>query len=748
MKTKISIIKRSGEEVPFDESKIFNAVSKANNEVPEKDKLTKRQIEIIANTIKEICMKDNHEFSVEEIQDLVEMQIMKHNGFHVAQRYIRYRYEHELLRKTNTTDDAILTLIECNNEDIKQENSNKNSTVVSVQRDYMAGEVSKDISRRKLIPKEVIDAHDEGILHFHDMDYFSQRMNNCCLPNLKDMLENGTVISGTMIERPHTFSTACNIATQIIAQIASSQYGGQSISLAHLLPFVEESRKRIRKDVEDEMRLFGSENTEAMEEIVEKRLRKEIERGIQIIQYQVITLMTTNGQAPFVTLFLSLAEAREGKERDDLAILIEEVLRQRYQGVKNEKGSWITPAFPKLVYVLEDYNIKKGSKYYYLTELAAKCTARRMVPDYVSGKILRKLKHTDSTYPPMGCRSFLTVEDGIRNEDGSHKFYGRFNQGVCTINLVDVALSSNRNGEKFWNILDERLELCHLALQTRHNRLKGTPSDVAPILWQNGALARLGKGEVIDKYLYGGYSTISLGYAGLAECVYYMLQLPHTDPIGKEFAKAIMQHLNDKCKEWRAAENIGYSVYGTPIESTTYRFAKLLKKRFGVIEGVTDKNYITNSYHVKVTEEIDPFKKLEVESELQPLSPGGAISYVEIPNMENNLEGVMKIIRYIYDHIMYGELNTKSDYCQVCGFQGEINIVEKDDGKLIWRCPHCGNEDQTKMNVARRTCGYIGTQFWNQGRTQEIKERVCHGDNKDYDMEEAIQEENKKNEGV
>lgn len=705
MKTKINIIKRNGQEVEFNENKIMNAISKANKEVPENDRLTKRQIEIIANTIKEKCLNIDHEFSVEEIQDLVEMGIMKHNGYHVAQRYIRYRYEHELRRKANSTDGAILSLIECDNEDIKQENSNKNSTIVSVQRDYMAGEVSKDISRRKLVPKEVIDAHDKGILHFHDMDYFAQRMNNCCLPNLKDMLENGTVISGTMIEKPHSFSTACNITTQIVAQIASSQYGGQSISLAHLLPFVEASRQQIRKDVEKEMEKLDVSDEKIMNEIIEERLKKEINRGIQIIQYQVITLMTTNGQAPFVTLFLSLAEAKEGKERDDLAMLIEEVLKQRYQGVKNEKGAWVTPAFPKLVYVLEEYNIRKDSKYYYLTQLAAKCTARRMVPDYVSGKILRQLKHTDSTYPPMGCRSFLTVEDGIRNEDGSHKFYGRFNQGVCTINLVDVALSSKRDGEKFWEILDERLELCHLALQTRHNRLKGTPSDVAPILWQNGALARLEKGEVIDKYLYDGYSTISLGYAGLAECVYYLLGLSHTNQLAQKLALEIMQHLNDKCKEWREKENIGYSVYGTPIESTTYRFAKCLKKRFGIIKGVTDKNYITNSYHVRVTEEINPFDKLKVESNFQALSPGGTINYVEIPNMENNLEGVMEIIQYIYDNIMYGELNTKSDYCQECGFQGEIQIVEREDGKLIWRCPNCGNEDQKKMNVARRTCG-------------------------------------------
>ena len=740
MKDKLKIIKRNGEEVEFNRKKIVNAIKGANKEVPRIDQLTIRQIDVIAQTIEEICKKEDHILSVEDIQDLVEIQIMKHNGYHVAQRYIRYRYEHELMRKENTTDKSILSLIECNNEEIKQENSNKNPTVVSVQRDYMAGEVSKDISKRMLIPEDVIEAHDAGIIHFHDMDYFSQHMNNCSLPNIRDMLENGTVISGTMIEKPHMFSTACNITTQIIAQIASSQYGGQSISLAHLAPFVNESRKRIREQVRWEIHKTHGDAA-LVDEIVENRVKKDIEKGVQIIQYQVITLMTTNGQAPFITVFLSLAEARNEQERRDLAMVIEEVLRQRLQGVKNECGEWITPAFPKLVYELEDFNIYPDSEYYYLTELAAKCTAKRMVPDYVSGKVQRRLKHTNLTYPPMGCRSFLTVEDNILDEDSNHKFYGRFNQGVVTINLVDVALSSGRDGDKFWKIFDERLELCHKALRTRHERLLGTPSDVAPILWQNGGFARLKKGEKIDKLLYGGYSTISLGYAGLAECVYYMLGMSHTDPIAKQFALSVMQKLNDKCAEWREKENIGYSVYGTPIESTTYRFAKLLKKRFGVIEGVTDKNYITNSYHVRVTEEIDPFKKLTFESDFQELSPGGAISYVEVPNMKDNIEAVLEIMRHIYDNIMYAELNTKSDYCQCCGFDGEIQIKVRDDGKLIWVCPQCGNTDQSKMNVARRTCGYIGTQFWNQGRTQEIKERVCHGDNRKYDMEKAAEEE-------
>ena len=740
MKDKLKIIKRNGEEVEFNSKKIVNAIKGANKEVPRIDQLTIRQIDVIAQTIEEICKNEDHILSVEDIQDLVEVQIMKHNGYHVAQRYIRYRYEHELMRKENTTDKSILSLIECNNEEIKQENSNKNPTVVSVQRDYMAGEVSKDISKRMLIPEDVIEAHDAGIIHFHDMDYFSQHMNNCSLPNIRDMLENGTVISGTMIEKPHMFSTACNITTQIIAQIASSQYGGQSISLAHLAPFVNESRKRIREQVRWEIHKTHGDAA-LVDEIVENRVKKDIEKGVQIIQYQVITLMTTNGQAPFITVFLSLAEARNEQERRDLAMVIEEVLRQRLQGVKNECGEWITPAFPKLVYELEDFNVYPDSEYYYLTELAAKCTAKRMVPDYVSGKVQRRLKHTNLTYPPMGCRSFLTVEDNILDEDSNHKFYGRFNQGVVTINLVDVALSSGRDGDKFWKIFDERLELCHKALRTRHERLLGTPSDVAPILWQNGGFARLKKGEKIDKLLYGGYSTISLGYAGLAECVYYMLGMSHTDPIAKQFALSVMQKLNDKCAEWREKENIGYSVYGTPIESTTYRFAKLLKKRFGVIEGVTDKNYITNSYHVRVTEEIDPFKKLTFESDFQELSPGGAISYVEVPNMKDNIEAVLEIMRHIYDNIMYAELNTKSDYCQCCGFDGEIQIKTREDGKLIWICPQCGNTDQSKMNVARRTCGYIGTQFWNQGRTQEIKERVCHGDNRNYDMEKAAEEE-------
>lgn len=740
MKDKLKIIKRNGEEVDFKREKIANAIKGANKEVPRNDQLTIRQIDVIAETIEEICKKEDHILSVEDIQDLVEVQIMKHNGYHVAQRYIRYRYEHELLRKENTTDKTILSLIECNNEEVKQENSNKNPTVVSVQRDYMAGEVSKDISRRMLIPKDVMEAHDAGILHFHDRDYFSQHMTNCSLPNIRDMLENGTVISGTMIEKPHMFSTACNITTQIIAQVASSQYGGQSISLAHLAPFVNESRKKIREQVRWEIHQSHGDLS-LIDEIVENRVKKDIEKGVQIIQYQVITLMTTNGQAPFITVFMSLAEARNEQERKDLAMIIEEVLRQRIQGVKNECGEWITPAFPKLVYELEDFNVYPDSEYYYLTKLAAECTAKRMVPDYVSGYIQRKLKHTNLTYPPMGCRSMLTVEDNVLDENSEHKFYGRFNQGVVTINLVDVALSSGGDGEKFWNIFEERLELCHKALRTRHERLLGTPSDVAPILWQNGAYARLAKGETIDKLLYGGYSTISLGYAGLAECVYYMLKRSHTDPIAKPFALSIMQKLNDKCAEWRKNENIAYSVYGTPIESTTYRFAKLLKKRFGVIKGVTDKNYITNSYHVRVTEEIDPFTKLSFESDFQELSPGGAISYVEVPNMNKNLECVLEIMQHIYENIMYAELNTKSDYCQCCGYEGEIQIKEREDGKLIWVCPNCGNTDQNKMNVARRTCGYIGTQFWNQGRTQEIKERVCHGDNRNFDMEKAAEEE-------
>ena len=740
MKDKLKIIKRNGEEVDFKREKIANAIKGANKEVPRNDQLTIRQIDVIAETIEEICKKEDHILSVEDIQDLVEVQIMKHNGYHVAQRYIRYRYEHELLRKENTTDKTILSLIECNNEEVKQENSNKNPTVVSVQRDYMAGEVSKDISRRMLIPKDVMEAHDAGILHFHDRDYFSQHMTNCSLPNIKDMLENGTVISGTMIEKPHMFSTACNITTQIIAQVASSQYGGQSISLAHLAPFVNESRKKIREQVRWEIHTSHGDLS-LIDEIVEKRVKKDIEKGVQIIQYQVITLMTTNGQAPFITVFMSLAEARNEQERKDLAMIIEEVLRQRIQGVKNECGEWITPAFPKLVYELEDFNVYPNSEYYYLTKLAAECTAKRMVPDYVSGYIQRKLKRTNLTYPPMGCRSMLTVEDSVLDEDSEHKFYGRFNQGVVTINLVDVALSSGGDGDKFWSIFEERLELCHKALRTRHERLLGTPSDVAPILWQNGAYARLAKGEKIDKLLYGGYSTISLGYAGLAECVYYMLKRSHTDPIAKPFALSIMQKLNDKCAEWRKNENIAYSVYGTPIESTTYRFAKLLKKRFGVIKGVTDKNYITNSYHVRVTEEIDPFTKLSFESDFQELSPGGAISYVEVPNMNKNLECVLEIMQHIYENIMYAELNTKSDYCQCCGYEGEIQIKEREDGKLIWVCPNCGNTDQNKMNVARRTCGYIGTQFWNQGRTQEIKERVCHGDNRNFNMEKAAEEE-------
>lgn len=740
MKEKLSIIKRSGEEVSFDKNKISNAISKANNEVIERERLTKRQIEVITNTIEDICIHAKHTYTVEEIQDLVETLIMKHHGYKLAQRYIRYRYEHELLRKANTTDKQILSLIACNNEEIKQENSNKDSTIASVQRDYMAGEVSKDITRRYLLPEDIIKAHDAGILHFHDMDYFSQKISNCQLVNLKDMLMNGTVISGTMIERPHSFSTACNIATQIVAQVASSQYGGQSLSLAHLVPFVEISRQKIRDEVLEEIEILGGDSSK-INEVIEKRLKKEISKGIQTIQYQVTTLMTTNGQAPFVTLFLCLEEAKEGKERDDLAMIIEEVLNQRYIGVKNEKGIWITPAFPKLVYVLDEENTYEGSKYFYLTKLAAKCTARRMVPDYVSSKIQKKLKHIEVPYPPMGCRSFLTVEDHILNEDGTHKMYGRFNQGVVTINLVDVALSSDGNEEQFWKIFEERLELCHRALRCRHDRLLGTSSDIAPILWQNGALARLEKGEPITKLLYDGYSTLSLGYAGLYECVEYMTKKSHTNEEAKPFALSVMKKLNDKCKEWREKENIGYSVYGTPLESTTYKFAKSLQKRFGIIKGVTDKNYITNSYHVHVTEKIDPFTKLSFESEFQELSPGGAISYVEIPNMEDNLEGVIKIIQHIYENIMYAELNTKSDYCQVCGYSGEIQIVTDDDGKLIWECPNCKNQDQDKMNVARRTCGYIGTQFWNQGRTQEIKERYVHGDNIDFDMESNVNSE-------
>lgn len=898
MNQKIRIIKRNGEEVTFNIEKIINAISKANNEVIEKDKISKEIINEIAKEIESLCFSSTHTMNVEEIQDLVETKLMKNNAYEIAKRYIRYRYEHELKRTKNTTDDNVLSLVENNNEEIKQENSNKNPTVISVQRDYIAGEVSKDISKRYLLSKDIIDANDSGIIHFHDLDYFVTHGFNCDLVNLEDMLMNGTVISGTKIDKPKSFSTACNIATQIIAQVASSQYGGQSISLAHLVPFVDISRQKIRDEVKKEIEgiTINSNNSpfksneEFIESVVKTRLAKEIEKGIQTIQYQVVTLMTTNGQAPFVTLFMYLDEVEEGQPRDDLAMIIEEVLKQRYLGTKNEKGVYVTPAFPKLIYVLDEDNIHEDSKYYYLTKLAAKCTARRMVPDYISAKVQKELKQ-GNVYPCMGCvdgesvvkirhnneeielsfyklwdkfakiyevkhqysddnpnvyidvenveiydtlkgfvklqriirnitndwleisfsnntilkctsdhpfdiidkgrvlakdlevhkdatychnsgnvvivsnikklrkssysydvttesdhfqvngiyshncRSFLTVEDNIRNEDGTHKFYGRFNQGVVTINLVDVALSSEKNVDKFWKIYDERLELCHKALQYRHNRLEGTTSDVAPILWQYGAIARLNKGEKIDKYLHNGYSTISLGYAGLAECVYYMTGKPHTNPEASPFALEVMQKLNDVCEKWKKEENISYSVYGTPLESTTYKFAKCLQKRFGIIENVTDKNYITNSYHIKVTEEIDAFKKISFESQFQKLSPGGAISYVEVPNLEDNPEAILEIMRHIYDNIIYAEINTKSDYCQVCGYTGEIQIIEDESHKLIWECPNCKNRDQDKMNVARRTCGYIGSNWWNQGRTQEIKERYVHGDNHDIDLE-------------
>ena len=719
------IIKRSGAEVDFDISKIIAAIYKANAVVGEDDKLKKSQVDRIANTVENQCMSMNRAMSVEEIQDMVEDGIMKENAYEVARRYITYRYVQSIKRKNNTTDDKILSLIECDNEEVKQENSNKNPTVASVQRDYMAGEVSKDLTERILLDSEVVEAHKAGILHFHDSDYFAQHMHNCDLVNLEDMLQNGTVISGTFIEKPHSFSTACNIATQIIAQVASSQYGGQSISLTHLAPFVDVSRKKIRDEVEAEMYGLNVSN-ERKEEIVENRLRKEITKGVQTIQYQVVTLMTTNGQAPFITVFMYLNEAKNEQEKEDLALIIEEMIRQRYQGVKNESGVWVTPAFPKLIYVLEEDNVRPGSRYYHLTKLAAKCTAKRLVPDYVSEKKMFEYKvdknGNGNCYTPMGCRSFLTP---YVDENGKPKYYGRFNQGVVTINLVDVALSSGGDTTKFWDIFDERLELCHRALRARHERLKGTPSDVAPILWQYGALGRLKKGEPIDKLLYGGYSTISLGYAGLYECVKYMTGKSHTDDAAKPFALSVMQRMNDKCNEWKKAENIDYSPYGTPLESTTYKFAKALQKRFGIIEGITDKNYITNSYHVHVSEDIDAFTKLKFESEFQKLSPGGAISYVEVPNMQDNLEAVMSLLGFIYDNIMYAELNTKSDYCQECGYDGEIKIV-KDAGKLVWKCPKCGNTDQSKLNVARRTCGYIGTQFWNQGRTQEIADRVLH----------------------
>lgn len=719
------IIKRSGAEVDFDISKIIAAIYKANAVVGEDDKLKKAQVDRIANTVENQCMSMNRAMSVEEIQDMVEDGIMRENAYEVARRYITYRYVQSIKRKQNTTDDKILALIECDNEEVKQENSNKNPTVASVQRDYMAGEVSKDLTERILLDSEIVEAHKAGILHFHDADYFAQHMHNCDLVNLEDMLQNGTVISGTFIEKPHSFSTACNIATQIIAQVASSQYGGQSISLTHLAPFVDISRQKIRDEVEAEM--YGlNVSTERKEEIIEKRLRREITKGVQTIQYQVVTLMTTNGQAPFITVFMYLNEAKDEREKEDLALIVEEMIRQRYQGVKNEDGVWVTPAFPKLIYVLEEDNIRPGTRYYHLTKLAAKCTAKRLVPDYVSEKKMFEYKvdknGNGNCYTPMGCRSFLTP---YVDENGKPKYYGRFNQGVVTINLVDVALSSGGDTTKFWNIFEERLELCHRALRARHERLKGTPSDVAPILWQHGALSRLKKGEPIDKLLYGGYSTISLGYAGLYECVKYMTGKSHTDDVAKPFALSVMQKMNDKCNEWKQAENIDYSPYGTPLESTTYKFAKSLQKRFGIIEGITDKNYITNSYHVHVSEDIDAFTKLKFESEFQKLSPGGAISYVEVPNMQDNLEAVMSLLGFIYDNIMYAELNTKSDYCQECGFDGEIKIV-KDAGKLVWKCPKCGNTDQSKLNVARRTCGYIGTQFWNQGRTQEIADRVLH----------------------
>ena len=723
---KTKVIKRNGEEVSFDISKIENAITKANAEVDRIHQMNEYQIVAIAEKIAEMVKESTHAVNVEDIQDLVETSIMEMRGYEVAQKYVRYRYKRELARKTNTTDDGILALIEHLNEEVNQENSNKNPVINSTQRDYMAGEVSKDLSRRVLLPEEIVQAHEEGIIHFHDSDYFAQKEHNCDLINLEDMLQNGTVISETLIEKPHSFFTACNVTTQIVAQVASNQYGGQSFTLAHLAPFVDISRQKIRKCVIAEREECGeSMDEEIISKVTERRLKEEIRSGIQTIQYQLITLMTCNGQAPFVTVFMYLDEVPEGQTRDDLAMIIEEVMIQRMQGVKNEKGVWITPAFPKLIYVLDEDNIREDSKYWHLTELAAKCTAKRMVPDYISAKIMKELKQGE-VYPCMGCRSFLTVEDSQRNADGSHKFYGRFNQGVVTINLVDVACSSEGDMDRFWEILDERLELCHRALRCRHERLLGTISDVAPILWQYGALARLKKGEKIDRLLYNGYSTISLGYAGLYEMCVRMLGKSHTDPEARPFAMQVMQRLNDKCKEWKEAEHISYSVYGTPMESTTYKFAKCLQKRFGIIEGVTDKNYITNSYHVHVTEPIDAFHKLEFESEFQKLSPGGAISYIEVPNMQNNLPAVLSVMQFIYDHIMYAELNTKSDYCECCGYDGEIQIKEDESGKLIWRCPKCGNTDQNKMNVARRTCGYIGTQFWNQGRTQEIKDRVLH----------------------
>ena len=720
------VIKRNGEEVSFDLSKIVNAIKAANEEVDNIFRMNEYQIQAIANDIAQQVQSSTHAVNVEDIQDMVETGIMSMRGYEVAQKYVRYRYKRELARKSNTTDNGILALIEHLNEEVKQENSNKNPIINSTQRDYMAGEVSKDLTRRVLLPEDIVRAHEQGIIHFHDSDYFAQKEHNCDLINLEDMLQNGTVISDTLIEKPHSFFTACNVTTQIVAQVASNQYGGQSFTLAHLAPFVDISRKKIRKLVIEERELCGeSMDDEIIHKITERRLLDEIRSGIQTIQYQLITLMTCNGQAPFVTVFMYLDEVPEGQTRADLALIIEEVLKQRMQGVKNEKGVWITPAFPKLIYVLDEDNITEDSPYWYLTELSARCTAKRMVPDYISAKIMKELKQGE-VYPCMGCRSFLTVEDSQRNADGSHKFYGRFNQGVVTINLVDVACSSEGDMDKFWEILEERLELCHRALQCRHKRLLGTVSDVAPILWQYGALARLKKGEVIDRLLYNGYSTISLGYAGLYEMCVRMLGKTHTDPEARPFAMAVMQRLNDKCKEWREAEHISYSVYGTPMESTTYKFAKCLQKRFGIIPGVTDKNYITNSYHVHVSEEINAFDKLAFEAEFQKVSPGGAISYVEVPNMQNNIPAVLSVMKFIYDHIMYAELNTKSDFCEVCGYDGEIQIKEDETGKLIWECPNCGNHDQSKLFVARRTCGYIGTQFWNQGRTQEIKDRVLH----------------------
>ena len=731
----MTVIKRNGSEVTFDITKIIAAITKANESVDESIRMTPMQIQRIAESVEFSCLKMNRSPSVEEIQDLVEYQIMAHGAFEVAKNYVTYRYTRSLVRRSNTTDEKILSLIECCNEEAKQENANKNPVVNSTQRDYMAGEVSRDITERILLPQEIVEAHREGIIHFHDADYYAQHMHNCDLVNLEDMLQNGTVITGTLIERPHSFATACNIATQIVAQVASNQYGGQSISLTHLAPFVEGSRQKIRKIVEAEMASIGADpGAEKITELVETRLREEIRRGVQTIQYQVVTLLTTNGQAPFITVFMYLGEAENEREKKDLAMIIEEMLLQRYQGVKNEDGVWVTPAFPKLIYVLEEDNITEDAPYWYLTELAAKCTARRMVPDYISEKKMRELK--GDVYTCMGCRSFLTpdrfTDAGIGNianaknyQPGKHKYYGRFNQGVVTINLPDVALSSGGNLDKFWKIFEDRLELCHRALQCRHERLKGTTSDAAPILWQYGALARLKKGETIDKLLYNGYSTISLGYAGLYECVKYMTGKSHTDPSATPFALSIMQKMNDKCAEWKKAENIDYSLYGTPLESTTYKFAKCLQRRFGIIEGITDKGYITNSYHVHVTEEINAFDKLKFEAQFQHLSPGGAISYVEVPDMQNNIPAVLEVMKFIYNNIIYAELNTKSDYCQVCGWDGEIQIVE-DNGKLIWKCPKCGNTDQDKMNVARRTCGYIGTQFWNQGRTQEIRDRVLH----------------------